>query len=72
MADGKGMRWNNYLGIPKRLAQIDDEKIISRIVRQLDKICSGDWEIIITSHDSRYEFEGSVRYEPLNNHYEID
>lgn len=72
MADGKGTRWNNYLGIPKHLAQIDDEKIISRTVRLLDKICGGDREIIITSHDLRYEFEGSIRYEPINNHYEID
>ncbi len=29
-------------------------------------------EIIITSHDARYEFEGARRHEPENNIYEID
>lgn len=72
MADGKGSRWNNYLGIPKHFAQINGEKLISRTVRLLRKICGKDVEIIITSHDSRYEFDGCIRHEPKNNHYEID
>lgn len=72
MADGKGMRWNNYLGIPKHLAKVDGEKIISRTVRLLRKLVSADDEIIITSHDPRYEFNGSKRHEPLDNRYEID
>lgn len=72
MADGKGMRWNNYLDIPKHLAKVDGEKIISRTVRLLRKMIGECDEIIITSHDPRYEFLGSKRHEPLNNHYEID
>jgi len=72
MADGKGMRWNNYLGIPKHLAKVDGEKIISRTVRLLKKLAGDSGEIIVTSHDPRYEFPGSVRHEPLDNHYEID
>lgn len=31
-----------------------------------------DSEIIVTSHNKDYEFEGCQRHEPLNNHYEID
>lgn len=70
MADGKGIRWNNYLGIPKHLAEINGEPIISRTVRLLRDLTDG--EIIVTSHDERYEFEGSRRHEPLKNRLEID
>lgn len=71
MADGKGTRWNNYNNIPKHLIKVDGEILIERIVRQLnekDKSC----DVIITSHDPRYEFTGSTRYEPRNNVLEID
>ena len=27
MADGKGSRWNNYMGIPKHLIEIDGESL---------------------------------------------
>ena len=39
-----------------------------RLLRQGDPGC----EVIITSHDPRYEVEGARRYEPKNNHLEID
>lgn len=70
MADGKGTRWDNYLGIPKHLAEINGEPVISRTVRLLNELACG--EVIITSHDKRYEFSGSCRHEPLNNVLEID
>ena len=70
MADGKGIRWHNHLGIPKHLAEVNGEPIISRTVRLLGGLGAG--EIIVTSHDRRYEFEGSRRHEPLNNRLEID
>jgi len=71
MADGKSSRWNNYLGIPKHLIEIDGEPIIKRTIRLLreyDPSC----EIVVTSHNQDYEFPGSVRYEPHNNVLEID
>ena len=71
MADGKGMRWNNYLGIPKHLVMVGEEELIARTVRLLKKV-DDSFDIIVTSHDERYEFPGSSRYEPLNNVYEID
>jgi len=71
MADGKGTRWNNYNGIPKHLITIDGEVLIKRTVRQLNEL-DQNCKIIITSHDKRYEFEGSTRYEPKNNNLEID
>jgi len=72
MADGKGTRWNNYLGLPKHLIEINGEPIIARTVRLLQELTGPDRTIIITSHDIRYEFDGAVRYEPLNNKLEID
>lgn len=71
MADGKGTRWQNYNDIPKHLIEINGETLLSRTVRLLrqgDPEC----EVIITSHDPRYEVQGARRYEPKNNHLEID
>ena len=71
MADGQGTRWNNYMGVPKHLAMVDGEPVLGRTVRLLQEVAD-DAEIIITSHDERYEFDGAVRHEPENNIYEID
>lgn len=72
MADGKGTRWDNYMGIPKHLALVDGEPIIGRTVRLLNEMTDGESEVIITSHDKRYEFKGSRRHEPFDNNLEID
>ncbi|MBQ3322931.1 MAG: nucleotidyltransferase family protein [Firmicutes bacterium] len=84
MADGQGTRWNNYMGVPKHLALVDGEPVLGRTVRLLREVAAeaaaasgaassdADPEIIITSHDARYEFEGARRHEPENNIYEID
>lgn len=72
MADGKGTRWANYMGLPKHLVEVNGEPIIKRTVRLLNAMTSGNVEVIITSHDDRYEFDGSRRHEPLNNNLEID
>ena len=71
MADGKGTRWNNYHNIPKHLIEIGGETLLARTVRLLrenDALA----DIVITSHDPRYEVPGARRYEPQNNHLEID
>ena len=71
MADGKGTRWNNSLGIPKHLVEIQGERLLDRTVRQI-KTLDKKADVIITSHDERYEIEGATRYEPKNNVMEID
>ena len=71
MADGKGTRWKNYLDVPKHLVKVDGEVLIERTVKLLNKLDPLS-EVIITSHDERYEFEGSTRYEPKNNVIELD
>ena len=72
MADGKGTRWNNYMGIPKHLAEVDGEPILGRTVRLINELTAGSCEVIITSHDPRYEFKGSRRHEPIANELEVD
>ncbi len=71
MADGKGTRWNNYNNIPKHLIEINGETLLGRTVRLLNEF-DKDCQVIITSHDPRYQFPGAKRYEPLNNNLEID
>lgn len=71
MADGKGTRWQNYNDIPKHFIEINGETLLARTVRLLRQGDPG-CEVIITSHDPRYEVEGATRYEPVNNHLEID
>ena len=71
MADGKGTRWNNYHNIPKHLIEIDGETLLARTVRLLREN-DARADIVITSHDPRYEVPGARRYEPQNNHLEID
>ena len=71
MADGKGTRWQNYNDIPKHFIKINGETLLGRTVRLLRQ-GDPDCEVIITSHDPRYEVDGARRYEPKNNHLEID
>ncbi|MGF6376154.1 choline kinase [Clostridiales Family XIII bacterium PM5-7] len=71
MADGKGTRWNNYKDIPKHFIEVEGETLLARTVRLL-KTIDANGQIIITSHDPRYEAEGALRYEPKNNVLEID
>jgi len=68
MADGDGKRWNNYLGIPKHLVEINGEPIIKRTVRLLKE--NGVNNIIITSRDERYNF--AKRIPQSNRDCEID
>lgn len=56
MADGDGKRWNNYLGIPKHLIEIDGEPILARTVRLLKENGVKDNDIIITARDERYTY----------------
>ena len=71
MADGKGTRWQNYNDIPKHFIEIGGETLLGRTVRLLNE-GDDEAEVIITSHDPRYEVPGARRYEPLNNVLEID
>ena len=71
MADGKGTRWNNYHNIPKHFIEIGGETLLARTVRLLREN-DARADIVITSHDPRYEVPGARRYEPQNYHLEID
>lgn len=53
--------------IPRQLIEINGEKLIQRTIRLLKE--NGIKDIIITSHDKRFDNLGVVRYEPLFNDY---
>lgn len=71
MADGKGSRWNNYLGHGKHGIVIDGETLLARTARLVHEI-DRDARVIITSHDKSLCVAGAERYEPQNNVLEVD
>ena len=71
MADGKGGRWNNFMGHSKQEIRVFGETLLERTVRLVHE-CDENAEVIITSHDKSLEIPGAVRYEPKNNVLEID
>lgn len=71
MADGKGSRWNNFMGHSKHCIRVDGETLLERTVRLVHQH-DGSAEVIITSHDGTLSVAGARRYEPKNNVLEID
>lgn len=52
---------------PRQLSVVLGERLIDRTIRLLKENKVKD--IIITSHDPRFDIEGAKRYEPQNNYY---
>ena len=50
MAAGRCVRWNNFMGIPKQLAQIDGEPIIKRTIRLLKERGVDDIYVTVRSY----------------------
>ncbi len=71
MADGRGSRWNNFMGHKKQDICFSGETLLERTVR-LVRECDSAAELIITSHDKSLDIPGAQRYEPENNVLEID
>lgn len=71
MADGKGSRWNDFMGHKKHDISISGETLLERTVRLVHKF-DNSAEVIITSHDKSVDIPGAIRYEPKNNVLEID
>ena len=71
MADGRGSRWNNFMGHSKHDIRIGSETLLERTVR-LTHAFDDTAEVIITSHDASLSIAGAQRYEPKNNVLEID
>ena len=69
MAAGAGTRWNNYLGVPKHLIEINGETLLGRTTRLLKE--NGVEDYIITCADPRYKQYGPTS--PQSHHdCEID
>src|SRR5690625_4329027 len=71
MANGRGMRWGNYLGIPKHLISVDDETLIQRIVRQVRER-DPKADVVISSSDPLLETAGARRHAPERDEIELD
>ena len=71
MADGNMKRWAPGNENPKHLIRVNGESLLERIIRQLHEK-DEEAEVIITSHDEAYEFEGATRHVPMENIIEID
>lgn len=56
MSDGKGKRWNDFLGITKQEVIINDERLIDRTVRMIFTRSTDNIYIISSNknHDSKY------------------
>lgn len=52
---------------PRQLIKINGERLIERTIRLLKE--NGIEDIIITSHDKRFDNLGAIRYEPKSNYY---
>ena len=56
LANGEGTRWNNYMGVPKQLIEIDGETILHRMIRLLHKYGVQTDDIFICG---KFEDEGA-------------
>ena len=58
---------NKYFETPRQLIKINGEALVERTIRLLKE--NGVKDIIVTSHDERFDNLGATRYEPKNNDY---
>lgn len=58
MAAGAGTRWNNYLGVPKHLIELNGETLLGRTTRLLRE--NGITDYVITCEDPRYAQYGPI------------
>ena len=52
---------------PRQLSKVNGERLVERTVRLLKE--NGIKDILITSHDPRFNIKGATRYEPQHNSY---
>jgi len=72
---GEATRWNNYLGVPKHLINVDGETLIERTVRLLHKYKREDISVHIVVknfYDKRYDIEGATMYQADLNTNNVD
>ena len=62
MSEGKGTRWNNYLGISKQEAEINGERILDRTIRLLREMTNDP--IYISSINPKHENKNALRIVP--------
>lgn len=65
LADSRNV---NTFDTPRQLTKVFGEPLVKRTIRLLKE--NGVEDIIVTSHDKRFDNLGATRYEPLNNVYD--
>lgn len=68
MSAGKGKRWNDYLGISKQEAKINDENLLERTVRLIKKYDINS-NIIISSSNHNHYVKGAKMHCPIYKDY---
>lgn len=59
-AAGPQTKWNNHLGVPSHLVEVDGEPLLARTIRQAQTLTK---DVHLTSpDDDRYDFPGVVRH----------
>lgn len=71
MANGKGLRWDNYGGTPKCLITVGGETLLARTTRLVHEREPGA-EVIISSSDPACETPGASRHAPRRGVLELD
>lgn len=67
---GAGIRWGNYMGIPKQLIPINGESLLARMVRLLNK--EGLYNIEIISNDKKLMLNGCGFFKPSKSNFTVE
>lgn len=67
---GNGSRWGEYLGVPKQLITINNETLLDRTVRLLNK--NGNNNIEIVSNDHRLRLNHCAFYRPSKSQWIVE
>ncbi len=64
---GEGRGWKNYLGIQKHFIKIEDERLIDRTVRLINKLKNENVKVFVVALNDNYKIEGSTLFIPKIN-----
>jgi hypothetical protein len=62
IADGSGTRWDNYLGQPKHLVNVEGQVLLERTIRQF----APHGTVIVIGPDHRYHVPPAFLYKPVH------
>lgn len=72
MAAGDGLRWKNYLGVPKHLAPVAGTPLLHRTIALLRDAGVEDIHVTVRERGALGKIEGAREYLPTDSDFEID